>query len=132
MIILTKYDLTDHFEEFEEFVENQTSSDKVREFIDLINSDNFKDLKEEVNRVKIPNRTYAKKAQIFKDKLAAYLYSEFIKFITTDKIKGVPISRKFIPNKIAIWSSKNCIHHSHITGQIEGSAHSFFVLTFSF
>ena len=29
------YSLADHFEEFENFVENQTSPENVREFIDL-------------------------------------------------------------------------------------------------
>ena len=119
------YRLADHFEEFENFVENQTSPENVREFIDLDDLDTFRDLKEYIDRVKIPKRPYAKKGQVFKEKLTAYLYSNFIKFIITDKVKGVPIFRKFIPNIIAILNNKNCVHHSHITGDIVGHAHTF-------
>ena len=119
------YRLADHFEEFENFVENQTSPENVREFIDLDDLDTFRDLKEDIDRVKIPKRPYAKKAQVFKERLTAYLYSNFIKFIITDKVKGVPIFRKFIPNIIAILNNKNCVHHSHITGDIVGHAHTF-------
>ena len=68
------YRLADHFEEFENFVENQTSPEKVREFIDLHDLDTFGDLKEDIDRVKIPKRPYAKNTLVFKEKLTAYLY----------------------------------------------------------
>ena len=57
--------------------------------------------------------------------LTAYLHLPFIDCKTTDKIKGMPISRKFIPNIIAILSNKNSVHQSHITWQIEGYSHNF-------
>ena len=62
------YRLTNHFEEFEEFVENQTSSDTVRDLFDAEEYDTFRDLKEEIENIDIPKRRYAKKHLIFKDK----------------------------------------------------------------
>ena len=62
------YRLANHFEEFEEFVENQTSSDTVRDLFDAEEYDTFRDLKEEIENIDIPKRRYAKKHLIFKDK----------------------------------------------------------------
>ena len=53
------YRLANHFEEFEEFVENQTSSD-VRNFFDPEEFDTFRDLQEETEKIDIPKRRYAK------------------------------------------------------------------------
>ena len=121
------YRLINHFEEFEDFVENQTPSENIRDFIDLEDFDTFRDLKAEIDKINIPKSRFAKNnpKEFFKDKLTAYLYSQLIDFETTDKIKGVPISRKFIPNRVAILSSKNSVHKSHITGQNEGHSHNF-------
>ena len=93
------YRLINHFEEFEDFVENQTPSDNIRDFIDLEDFDTFRDLKVEIDKINIPKSRFAKNnpKKFFKDKLTAYLYSQLIDLETTDKIKGVPISRKFIP-----------------------------------
>ena len=121
------YTLINPFEEFEDFVENQTPSDNIRDFIDLEDFDTFRDLKEEIDKVNISKRRFDKNNPkiFFKDMLTAYLYLQFIDFKTTDKIKGMPISRKFIPNIIAILSSKNSVDQSHITGQIEGFSQNF-------
>ena len=62
------YRLANHFEEFEEFVENQTSSDTVRDLFDAEEYDTFRDLKEEIENIDIPKRRYTKKHLIFKDK----------------------------------------------------------------
>ena len=62
------YRLPNHFEEFEEFVENQTSSDTVRDLFDAEEYDTFRDLKKEIENIDIPKRRYTKKHLIFKDK----------------------------------------------------------------
>ena len=62
------YRLANHFEEFEEFVENQTSSDTVRDLFDAEEYDTFRDLKKEIENIDIPKRRYTKKHLIFKDK----------------------------------------------------------------
>ena len=60
---------------------------------------------------------------IFKEKMMAYL--KFIDFLTTEKLKEAPISNKFISNINAILFNKNCVHHSHINGEIIGHAQKF-------
>ena len=117
------YRLANHFEEFEEFVENQTSSDNVRDFFDPEEFDTFRDLKEEIEKTDIPKRRYAKKCLIFKDILVAFLYARFIGFVY--KVKGVPISQKFIPGIIGVLKHQNCIHHSHVTGEVVGHSRAF-------
>lgn len=52
-------------------------------------------------------------------------YLKFIDFLTTEKLKGAPISNKFISNRNAILFNKNCVHHSHINGEIIGHAQKF-------
>ena len=94
------YRLANHFEEFEEFVENQTSSDNVRDFFDPEEFDTFRDLKEEIEKIDIPKRRSAKKCLIFKDILVAFLYARFISFVY--KVKGVPISQNFISGIIGV------------------------------
>ena len=121
------YRLINPFEEFEDFVKNQTPSGNKRDFIDLEDFDTFRDVKAKIDKINIPKSRFAKNnpKNFFKDKLTAYLYSQLIDFETTDKTKGVPISRKFIPNIVAIFSSKNSVHQSHKTGQNEGHSHNF-------
>lgn len=57
--------------------------------------------------------------------MVAYFYSNLIQFRTTNKVKGIPICHKFIPNIVAILDNKRCIHHSHISDDIVGYPHSF-------
>ena len=119
------YRFANHFEEeFEEFVENQTSSDNVRNFFDPEEFDTFRDLQEEIEKIDILKRRYAKYL-IFKDKLVAFLSARFIDFVKTDKVKGVPISQKFISKIIGVLKHQNCIHHSHVTGEVVGYSHAF-------
>ena len=46
-------------------------------------------------------------------------------FCQTDKVKGIPISEKFIENVKGILYNEIQIHHSHITGDIIGYSHSY-------
>ena len=48
-----------------------------------------------------------------------------VNFCKPDKVKGIPLSQKFIENIIGIIENTHCIHHSHVTGEIKGYAHSF-------
>ena len=57
--------------------------------------------------------------------MIAFLYSNLISFCITDKVKGIPISKKFISNIKSILNDTKCVHHSHITGNIYGYAHTF-------
>ena len=57
--------------------------------------------------------------------MIAYLYSVLIKFCRTEKNKGIPLSKCVIENSKGIMDNSTHIHHSHITGEIIGYAHSF-------
>ena len=48
-----------------------------------------------------------------------------IKFTTTNKGKGIPMSKNFIDNLKGIMNNKTHIQHSHISGEIIGYAHSY-------
>lgn len=52
--------------------------------------------------------------------------SSLINFCRTSKVKGIPISKKFITNVSNILKNTHCVHHSHITGDIFGYAHTFY------
>ena len=61
-----------------------------------------------------------------KEKTIAFLYRHAICFKPTDKVKGqFPISSKFLSNMIGIVRNQRDIHHSHVTGKMNGYAHNF-------
>ena len=45
-----------------------------------------------------------------------------IGFCRTDKVKGIPLSKKFISH---IIENTHCIHHLHVSGEILGYARTF-------
>ena len=83
----------------------------------------FNCLREDIKKISLPKKPYAKK-KVFKEKFVAFLYSNIIPFCMTDKVQGIPISQKFIANTIGILDNTRCIHHSHVTGDIIGYAHT--------
>ena len=48
-----------------------------------------------------------------------------VEFNKTDKVKGIPISEKFIENIKGILNNKRHIHHSHISSETLGYSHSY-------
>ena len=48
-----------------------------------------------------------------------------MKFKTTNKVKGAIFSSNFLDNVLCLIYSENVIHHSRITDDIVGYAHSF-------
>ena len=122
------YRLLNIFEELEEAFESRTMTDTVMDFLrgDLSEAyETFEHLREDIEKIQVPKKPFARKTEIFKEKMLAFLYSGLISFPITDKIKGLPISQIFISNTVAIMSNKRCIHHSHITGEVFGYAHGF-------
>ena len=57
--------------------------------------------------------------------MVAVLYSNLIPFCVANKVRGIPISNKYIQNVTSILQDTRCIHNSHITGNIYGYAHTF-------
>ena len=54
-----------------------------------------------------------------------FIYSEIIKFESTGKIKGAPLSKNFIDNIKGILNNKIKIHHLPISNEVISYAHSF-------
>lgn len=50
------------------------------------------------------------------DKIIYSIYSTVMDFRKTDKIKGIPVSEKFIEDVKVILNNKTHINHAHISG----------------
>ena len=88
-------------------------------------SDNF-EIDETVKKIKKIKTSKENDGKATKEKTIAFLYGHSICFIPTDKVKGeFPISSKFLSNMIGIVKNQRVIHHSHVTGKINGYAHNF-------
>ena len=73
-------------------------------------------MKEDIDNI-VVNKTKFWKPD-FSDKIISFTYSSMIKFVETNKAKGISISRNFIDNLKRIMRSKTHIHHSHISGEL--------------
>lgn len=61
----------------------------------------------------------------FSDKIISFIYSTLIKFVETDQVKGMPMSKIFVDNSKGIMRNKTHIHHSLVSGKIIGYVHSY-------
>ena len=61
----------------------------------------------------------------FSDKIISFIYSTLIKFVETDQVKGMPMSKIFSDNSKGIMRNKTHIHHSLVSRKIIGYAHSY-------
>ena len=61
----------------------------------------------------------------FSDKIISFIYSTLIKFVETDQVKGMPMSKIFVDNSKGIMRNKTHIHHLLVSGKIIGYAHSY-------
>ena len=82
------------------------------------------ELKEDTYHIAIPKLSFSKIH--FLDKIIAFLYSILVKFCKTNKIKGIPMPKNFIENLKGIMKNRTHVHHSHITGETIGYAHSYY------
>ena len=80
------------------------------------------ELKEAIDEIEVPKK-FGKHNYI--DKIICFIYSSIMKFSKTDKVKGTPISEKFIENIKGILNNKTHIHHSHISGETLRYSHSY-------
>ena len=61
----------------------------------------------------------------FSDEIISFIYSTLIKFVETDQVKGMAMSKIFVDNSKGIMRNKTHIHHSLVSGKIIGYAHSY-------
>ena len=122
------YRLIEHYPLFENALQEGGMCDEVMNFL-LEDLDTcyptLQDLREEINQILIPERKFNSKKALFSQKLVAFLYSNMVSFCETGKVRGIPLSQKFIENIVVIMEDTYCIHHLHVTGEINGYAHTF-------
>ena len=89
-------------------------------------SSNNSDIDEIIEKIKKIKTSKEDDGKATKEKTIAFLYRHAICFKPTDKVKGeFPISSKFLSNMIGIVRNQRDIHHSHVTGKMNGYAHNF-------
>ena len=111
--------LLDIYHHFEVALQDGFIDDEIREFM----AENLCDTYETFQELR-PKKPFSHKNNNFPDKIIAFLYSHFINFCRTSKAKAIPISKKFFTN-MTILRNTHCVHHSHITEDIIGYAHTF-------
>ena len=79
--------------------------------------------KEDINNVAVKKKSFQKAD--FSKKIIIFIHSSLLKFVETDKVKGIPTSKKLIDNLKGIMRNKTHINHSHISGEITGYTHSY-------
>ena len=86
------------------------------------------DLIEEIDHISISKKKFNFTKTFFSEKLIAFLYLSMVKFSETGKVKGIPLSQKFLENIVVMMEDNLCIRYSHVTGEIKDYAHYFFLL----
>ena len=81
------------------------------------------ELKETIDNVVVTKKRFVKTH--FADKIISFINSSLIKFDETDKVKGITMPKNLIDNLKGIMKNRTHIHHSHISGEIIGYAHSY-------
>ena len=122
------YRLLEFYPLFEKALDDGDVADEVRNFLVEDLNDCYTtllELKEDVHHVSLPKKRFDAKINFFSEKLLAFLYSAMTRFCETDKAKGIALSKNFLENLKGIMTCKNHMHHSHISGEIIGYAHSF-------
>ena len=113
---------------FERALDDSDMPDEFRKFLGEDLDDwylTLSDLKDDLYDIDIPNKKFKFKELLFSDKLIAFIYSLVIKFCRTEKIKGIPLSKKIIENLKGIMNKGTQIHYSYKTGEMVGYLHSF-------
>ena len=130
------YKMLEYYPIFEEALEDCDEHDEVCEqvkdfLVDCLDDDdddfdNLKELRDNIDHIEFPKKKIRlEKKSLFPDKLTAFLYSSIVSFCKTDKVKGIPLSKKCIENLPGIRDEGYVIHYSYITGETIGFAHSY-------
>ena len=96
-------------------LEDEVESAEFKQFMeeDLDNLYNYiEEVKEYGRSIPVKKKYFCKID--YADKVLFFIYSELIKFESTGKIKGVPMSKNFVDNIKGILNNKINIHHLHI------------------
>ena len=118
----------DLYSQFETALQECIICDEIRNFLleDLGNNyETFEQLGKGIEHIQVPKKPFSSKKTLFSEKIISFLYLSMINFCRTDKVKGIPLPKKFTENLQSIMKNTHRIHHSHETEQIKGYAHLF-------
>lgn len=114
---------------FETALQDGVINDEIRDFMVEDLGETFSDLRKDIEKTVVPKKPFSNRfptfSKLFSDKVITFLYSNLMSFCRTWKVKGIPISKNFIENFSSILKNTQCIHHSHIAGEIFGYSHTF-------
>ena len=116
LALLNSFDRHDYINSAtEEFVENQFAGDDIN------------DIKNTINQTEIKNILSMTKGNVskFNLKVYAYVYDELFDFPPSDIDYEIITTNKFFLNVHRLIRDEYHLHHSHITGNINGYAHNF-------
>ena len=60
----------------------------------------FQELRQDIEKIVVPKRIFSHENNNFSDKIITFPYSHLINFCRIRKVKGIPISKKFIINEL--------------------------------
>ena len=109
---------------------DMNKAERLKDFCELYCEDcnDSEDIIELINELKIVQKnergTSRYKNQKFY-KLVGFVHEHVMGFLPTDDINGVVMSENFLSNVYNLIHGITVIHHSHITGEVIGQAHSF-------
>ena len=75
------------------------------------NYETFEDFRQDIEHIQVPKKPFSSKKALFSEKVIAFLYSSMISFCRTNKVKSIPLSKKFIKNLKSIMKNSHCKHH---------------------
>ena len=85
----------------------------------------LREMKDDIDNIVVAKKSFRKTKADFADIILSFIYTLLIKFVETNKVKGILMSKNFIDNLKGIMENKIHIHHSHISGEIIEYAHRF-------
>ena len=126
------YQIIDRLVELFPEIENvPDTGDMSKEFKNFLLEDfndqhsTLREMKDYINHIVLPKKLFFENKFNFSDKIISFIDSTLMKFVRTNKVKGVPLSKIFIENLKGIIKNKVHVHHSHVTDEVIGYTHSY-------
>ena len=89
--------LLDLFLAVESALEDEDTNPELEDFMEVELDNDYESLhemKEDINNIVVPKKRFYKTD--YSDKIISFIYSSLIKFVTTNKVKDIPLSKKFL------------------------------------
>lgn len=89
--------LLDLFLAVESALEDEDTNPELEDFMEVELDNDYESLhemKEDINNIVAPKKRFYKTD--YSNKIISFIYSSLIKFVTTNKVKGIPMSKIFL------------------------------------